>query len=102
MMKGFIVNIVAYYKIPLRNFNTPIFKVVMNICVLLSLLWLVVVGTAKALPQSTYYGYKLAHAWMLGAILAHTVYISFVSTYFSSLSTPAINNERFPTSPRDH
>ena len=40
-----------FWYTPLRNFHTPFLKVVMNVCVLLSLLWLVVVGTAKALPQ---------------------------------------------------
>ena len=35
---GFVVNIVTYSEIPLRNIHTPILKVVMNVCVLLSLL----------------------------------------------------------------
>ena len=42
-------DILTYSEI--RNFHTPFLKVVMNVCVLLSLLSLVVVGTAKALRQ---------------------------------------------------
>ena len=45
----------SYSEIPpchiLKYFHAPFLKVVMNACALLSLLWLVVVGTAKALPQ---------------------------------------------------
>ena len=34
-------------------------------------------------------------------MLGHIVYIFFVSTYLSSVSTPDINNQRFPISPQD-
>ena len=35
-------------------------------------------------------------------MLGHIVYIFFVSTYLSSVSTPDINNQRFPISPQDN
>ena len=42
---------IAYFEIPLRNFNTPFLKLVMNVCVSLSLLWVVVVCTANSIEQ---------------------------------------------------